>query len=188
MKRIILFFFINILTIISAKADDTIPKLRKLRTDEILLNVSIASTLFGTYHSIGYARSYQLKGNSYLGFYVGLGYLLPKSEQLFADKLGFKGDKLYAYTARLQYVYKLKKLDLYSAFEYNYLESSANATGYFDYERHFLGKIGVDLYLFKRHLSFSPQLGLGMAKIRQAYTPIKNISQLNVGFDIGFCF
>jgi hypothetical protein len=188
MKRIILFFLINSLTISLAKANDTIPKIRKLRTDEILLSVSVESVLFGTYHSIGYARSYQLKGNSYLGFYFGVGYLPPKSEQLFADKLGFKGDRLYAHTARLQFMQKQKKLELYAAIEYNYLESTANATGHFDYERHFMGKVGTKLYLFKRHLFISPQFGLGLAKIRQAYTPVKNRTQLSFGFDLGFCF
>jgi hypothetical protein len=54
-----------------------------------------------------------------LGFYAGLGYISPEND--FIDKIGFIGSKLHTYTARLQYVQKLKKRSLYTAFEYTYL-------------------------------------------------------------------
>jgi hypothetical protein len=183
----LIYTLILVLLLLPANASDTLTKIPKLRGDEFLISLSYGSYLFGYYHSVGYSRSYQLEGNSYIGFYAGLGYLPPKSEQLFADELGFKGDKLYAYSTRLQFVQKLKKIDLFTAFEYNYLKSSIPS--YIGRERHYMGKLGVEFYLFKKHLSFTPQVGAGFARLNiPGITDKTTRRNLSVGFDIGYCF
>jgi hypothetical protein len=183
--QIVLIFFANV----NAFGDDSIPKIYDIRKNEIQLAVSGGGAYnFGLYHTLGYSRLFSLKGNSYLGIYGGLGYLPPKSKQLFAHKIGFDGYKLYAHTARIQFVQVVKNIGIYSALEYTYLAKNI----YFSYinQHHFIWKFGVEFYIFKKHLSLSPQIGIGYATLQDPYDPPYNINakMITLGLDIGFCF
>lgn len=130
-----------------AKADDSIPSSRVLRPNEIQLTVSIGAHNYGLYHTIGYEHLFHLKNKSYLSVYAGLGYLPPKSKQLFAHKIGFDGYKLYAHTARIQFIQVVKNIGIYSALEYTYLAKNI----YFSYinQHHFIWKFGAEFIYLK---------------------------------------
>jgi hypothetical protein len=169
-----------------AMADGNIPSSRVLRPNEIQLTVSIGAHNYGLYHTIGYAHLFHLKNKSYLNLYAGLGYLPPKSKQLFAYKIGFDGRKLYAHTARIQFVQEFMNVGFYGGFEYTYLTKNTNGGGD---EHQFLGKVGFEFYLFKKHLSFSPQIGLGRAHLQDLDdTDFHQEYAISYGFDLGFCF
>jgi hypothetical protein len=167
--------------------DDSIPTIYPIRKNEIQMNISIGAHNYGLYHTLGYSRLFRLKGNSYLGFYGGLGYLPPKSKQLFAHKIGFDGYKLYAHTARIQFIQVVKNIGIYSALEYTYL--TKNIYQNTQNQHRFICKLGAEFYLFKKHLSLSPQVGLGYAYLQDPYDSYYfNAKTITLGFDIGFCF
>ena len=112
MKKIILIYVIVFIGTF-AMADDSIPSSRVLRPNEIQLTVSLGAHNYGLYHTIGYAHLFHLKNKSYLSLYAGLGYLPPKSKQLFANKIGFDGYKLYEHTALLQFLQEFINVGFY---------------------------------------------------------------------------
>jgi hypothetical protein len=185
MKKILQIALI-FLASVTTKADDSIPSLRVLPPNKIQLTVAIGAHNYGLYHTIGYAHLFHLKKKSYLSIYGGLGYLPPKSKQLFAYKIGFDGYKLYAHTARVQYVHEFTNVGFYGGFEYTFLTKEVGNAGD---EHQFLGKVGIEFYLFKKHLSISPQLGLGRAHLQDLDdTEFYQENAISYGFDIGFCF
>jgi hypothetical protein len=49
--------------------------------------------------------------------------------------------------------------------------------------------LGAEFYLFKKHLSIGPQIGLGNAYMQDPYDPnYFNAKMITLGLDIGFCF
>jgi hypothetical protein len=170
----------------SVLAEDSIPKSTELRSNEVQIAINGGSSInYGLYYTLGYTRLFKLKSNSFLGFYFGLGYLPKKAG--FLNEIGFEGYKFYSYTGRFEFKRKIKNFAIHTALEYTYL---AEKKGTVDEDEHqYMGKIGMDMYLFKRHLSFTPQIGLGRVLFK--YPMAQSYSSdfyFNIGFDIGFCF
>lgn len=188
MKRYISSIFL-VFICCSSFSSDSISGISKPRMNELQLSIVLggSSNTHGKYHTMGYSRLFNLEEKSYLGFYLGLGYLPPKSKQLFAHKIGFDGYKFYAYTGRFQFVQMVQNFGLYSAIEYTFL--THNEDLYYANEHQFMIKMGVEFLFFKNHLSLRPQIGLGRSRLQDPYDPTYfQENALTFGFDIGFCF
>lgn len=168
-------------------ASDSIPKVIIVKPDEIQLTLTRYSrAYYDIYHTIGYSRLWRIKESSYFGFYAGVGFISHKNQLL--DKLGFKGQGVYAYMARIQFIQKLKRCSLYMALQYSYLTPN-NGFNYYNNERQYLVKLGLKKYFLKNYLSVTPQIGFGISESQGIYSSHYNSGlHINYGFDIGFCF